>query len=707
MARIAPVHTEIGTVARHARAARASRRTASMAARAGLPALAAAATALALSGCAQLLGLEELSPGSDAGPSFFTVRGAASGLLEPVSLRLEYPGGDELLSVTRDGPFEFDTEIAAGDAYAVVLVGEPPCVLGNASGNAGASPDVELACGPVLLASLSLSGPGAPAIDFDPARSAYDLDVSLLQQSVQVTATTASPEASLTVAGALLPDGAASAPQALALGDNTIDIVVSHPSGAERTYRLTLRRGATVAQHAYAKASNAGPGDSLGYSMALSGDTLAVGAAYEDSPATGVGGGEGDGAADSGAVYVFRRDGNAWRQEAYLKPQNTGPGDEFGHSVALHGDLLVVGAPYEDGSAQGVNGPSDEGVANSGAAYVFRRSGPEWKHEAYLKASNTGAEDNFGWSVGVYGDTVAVGARFESSAARGIDGNQNDDTVLNAGAVYVFRHDGNAWSQEVYLKASNTGVEDNFGRSLVLDGDTLAVGARFEDSGSRGVNGEQEDDQAVNSGAVYVFRRSGSIWDQEAYLKASNTQYEDNFGLSLALWGDTLAVGAPYEDSGATGANGNQDSESTNASGAVYVFQRTGATWAQQAYLKASNTGAEDNFGWSLALAGDLLAVGAIGEDSAAKGPGSDQGDNTADDAGAAYVFHRDGGDWTQQAYLKASNTGAEDWFGYTVAVSEDTLVVAARDEDSAATGVGGNQDDELAGSSGALYVLH
>jgi hypothetical protein len=708
MARIVPVPTEIGeigTVARHARAAGAPRRTASMTARAG-SLLAAAATALALGGCAQLLGLEELSPGSDAGPSFFTVRGTASGLLEPVSLRLEYPGGDELLSVTGDGPFAFATQIAAGDAYAVVLVGEPPCVLGNASGNAGATPDVELACGPVLLSSLSLSGPGAPAIDFSPARSAYDLDVSLLQQSVQVTATAASPEASLTVAGAPLLDGASSAPLPLALGDNTIDVVVSHPSGAERTVRLTLRRGATVAQHAYAKASNPGPGDLLGYSLALSGDTLAVGAAYEDSPATGVGGDQGDGAADSGAVYVFRRDGDVWSQEAYLKAQNTGPGDEFGHSVAVDGDVLVVGAPYEDGAARGINGPSDENALDSGAAYVFRRSGAEWKPEAYLKAQNTGAQDNFGWSVGVYGDTVVVGARAEDSSSRGVNG-ADDDTLSDAGAAYVFRHDGNAWTQEAYLKASNTGLEDNFGRSLVLHGDTLAVGARFEDGASRGVNGDQENGVSTNSGAVYVFRRSGTLWDQEAYLKASNTGVEDNFGLSLALSGDTLAVGAPEEDSGATGANGNQDSESTDASGAVYVFRRTGATWAQEAYLKASNTGAGDNFGWSLSLAGDLLAVGAIGEDSAAKGPGSDQGDNTADDAGAAYVFHRAGAAWTQQAYLKASNTGAGDWFGYTVALSEDTLVVAARDEDSAATGVGGNQDDELTSDSGALYVLH
>ncbi|HWN71627.1 MAG TPA: cadherin-like beta sandwich domain-containing protein, partial [Haliangium sp.] len=531
MARIVPVPAEIGAPARRDRAPGAgrSRRSASMRALAGL---AAAVTALTLGACAQLLGLEELSPGGDAGPSSFRVRGTAAGLDEAVSLRLEHADGSELLTVTQDGPFVFATELAAGAAYAVVLVGDPPCVLGNASGNAGTAPDVALACGAALL-SLSLSGPGAPLIDFDPARSDYDIDVSLLQQSVQVIATAASPEATLTVDGVSLPSGEASAPLALGLGDNVIDILVS-AGGAERAYQLNLRRGAAVAQHAYAKASNTGPGDELGFSLALSGDTLAVGAPYEDSPSQGVGGDEGDGAGDSGAVYVFRRDGNVWKQEAYLKASNAGVGDDFGYSVELAGDLLVVGAPYEDGAALGVNGPSDEGASDSGAAYVFRRAGDTWQQEAYLKASNTGAGDNLGWSVTVDGDTVAVGARAEDSSSRGVDGAQADDGVSDAGAVYVFRHGGNTWVQEAYVKASNTGREDNFGRNLTLHGDTLAVSARFEDSSSRGVNGEQENDEAVNSGAVYVFRRVGASWGQEAYLKASNTGFEDDFGLSLA-----------------------------------------------------------------------------------------------------------------------------------------------------------------------------
>ncbi len=152
----------------------------------------------------------------------------------------------------------------------------------------------------------------------------------------------------------------------------------------------------------------------------------------------------------------------------------------------------------------------------------------------------------------------------------------------------------------------------------------------------------------------------------------------------MALSGDTLVVGAYEEDSNATGVNGEQGNNLASNAGAAYVFVRSGNTWSQQAYLKASNTGADDLFGWSVALSGDTLVVGAWGEDSNATGVGGDQGNNLAEYAGAAYVFVRSGGLWSQQAYLKASNTGADDGFGSSVALSGDTLVVGANRENPA-----------------------
>ncbi|HWN71671.1 MAG TPA: FG-GAP repeat protein, partial [Haliangium sp.] len=213
---------------------------------------------------------------------------------------------------------------------------------------------------------------------------------------------------------------------------------------------------------------------------------------------------------------------------------------------------------------------------------------------AYVKASNTGAGDHFGWQVALWDDTMAISAYREDSAASGVDGNQDNDNRSNSGAVYVFRRSGATWIQEAYLKASNPDDSDEFGYALALWGDTLAVGAWGERSVATGVDGSQLDNSARDAGAVYVFRRNGTTWDQEAYLKASNTGAGDEFGASLALWQDTLAVGAPEEASSATVVNGNQADENAPESGAVYVFRRSGTTWDQEAYLKASNTEAYD-----------------------------------------------------------------------------------------------------------------
>jgi len=262
-------------------------------------------------------------------------------------------------------------------------------------------------------------------------------------------------------------------------------------------------------------------------------------------------------------------------------------------------------------------------------------------------------------------------------------------------------------AQQAYLKASNTGAVDEFGFSVAVSGDTVVVGALFEDSNATGVNGNEADNGAADSGAAYVFGRVGGVWRQQAYLKASNTGAGDLFGLSVAVSGDTVVVGARLEDSNATGVNGNQADNIPGASGAAYVFVRdAGGVWSQQAYLKASNTGASDLFGLSVAVSGDTVVVGAAGERSSATGVDGNQADNSAFHAGAAYVFVRSGGVWSQQAYLKASNTGASDLFGLSVAVSGDTVVVGATSEDSNATGVNGDQADNSTADSGAAYVF-
>ena len=344
----------------------------------------------------------------------------------------------------------------------------------------------------------------------------------------------------------------------------------------------------------------------------------------------------------------------------------------------------------------------------------------------YLKSSNSETEDRFGTSISMSADgtVLAVGAPSDDSRATGVNGNENDNSKRDSGAVYVFVLENGNWQQNAFLKASNTDERDGFGRtvSLSADGSTLAVGTRGEGSGSLGINGEQNDVSAPISGAVYLFVRTNDSWQQQAYVKASNTDQSDQFGeaVSLSANGDTLAVGAIGEDSAASGVNGSQvnDSGGGFSYGAAYVFVRTDESWEQQAYLKASNPGLNDFFGHAVSLSadGNTLAVGASQEDSASTGVNGNQTNNGAPTSGAVYVYARINGNWRQQAYVKSSNPtsdgvdqfGGRDFFGSELSLSADgnTLAVGAYGEDSAAQGIDGDQLDNTGFGFGAVYVF-
>ncbi len=421
-----------------------------------------------------------------------------------------------------------------------------------------------------------------------------------------------------------------------------------------------------------------------------------------------MGGNQADnGAADSGAVYVFVYESGEWNQQAYIKASNTQSNDWFGSSVAISGDTLVVGAVGEDSNATGINGDqANNGASISGAAYVFVRSGTVWSQQAYLKASNTGSGDRFGYSVAISGDTIVVGAFNEDSSATGVNGNQADNSEVQSGAAYVFVRSGTVWTQQAYLKASNTGANDKFGGDVAVDGDTIIVGAHTEKSSATGVNGNQIDDSANNAGAAYVFVRSDAVWSQQAYLKASNTEAFDQFGYSVALSGDTAVVGAWEEDSGATGVDGDQNDNSLVNAGAAYVFARSGGNWSQQAYLKASNTDAFDQFGTSTAVLGDVILIGAPYEDDGLTQLGGlEAGVPGPTGAGAAYLLTRTESVWSHAHYITASNREANDRFGHAVALDGQRAVAAAPFEDSSAVGANGNQFDNSFLDSGAAYV--
>lgn len=544
------------------------------------------------------------------------------------------------------------------------------------------------------LASLQIST-GALVPSFSSDTTSYTVKVGLGADAMTLTPVAESSTAKLAVRGSELTSGSESPAIALDLGVNEIDVVVADGDETS-TYTVAVDRGAGIAQRAYVKASNTGNGDSFGEFLALDGDTLAVAARTEDSSATQIDGNQAnDAATDSGAVYVFVRNGASWSQQAYIKASNAEAGDNFGASVAISGDTLVVGAHLEDGDG---TSQADNALPGAGAAYVFVRNGTTWTQQAYLKASNPGGTDLFGENVAISGDTIAVSARLEDSSRTAAP----DEGATDSGAVYVFVRNGTTWTQHAFLKASNAEADDQFGFAIALDDDTLAVSAAGEGSGSTGVNAVESDNSAPMSGAVYVFTRSGTSWSQQAYIKASNAEAGDQFGSpGLALHGDTLVVGSIAEDSAST----NQADNSSPSTGAVYVFIRNGTSWAQQAYLKASNANAGDQFGFSVAIEGDVLVIGADGEDSKATGINGDASDDTAMNGGAAYLFYRHDTHWSQAAYVKASNTDANDFFHHAV-IGNGTIAIGSSKEASLATGVDGNQLDNSGSRCGAVYVF-
>lgn len=647
-----------------------------------------------LSSCALVVsfdGYEEFPP-----VARFAVRGTVEGL-EFGTVAISLNGGAPI--DVGNGPFAFPG-VASGTGY-VVTARDPvghACTVEHGSGVIGSADvtDVMVRCTSTdaSLASLSLSdlslSPG-----FSPGVHAYTAGPLSLRffsaAPVIVSAATKSPSARVSIAGAPAIVAKATAPVPIRVGQTAIDVTVTAADGKTRT-STTIDVSGTRTSMTYVKASNTRAFALFGSAVAVSGDTVVVGAPGESSDATGIDGDQSSTMADSaGAVYVFRRNGATWSQEAYVKASNTLPSSTFGWSVALSGDTLVVGSPGESSNAKGIGGDqSDSSAMGAGAVYVFTRTGKTWTQQAYIKASNTREYAAFGSAVALSGDTLAVGSYQESSNAKGVGGNQADTSAQSAGAVYVFARTGTTWAQEAYVKASNTRAGAGFGKSVALSVDLLAVGAPGESS------------DATGAGAAYVFARTGTTWAQQAYVKASNSRADTGFGDAVALSGDTLAVGAPGESSKSATSPGDT---SAPGAGAAYVFTRSGSTWTQQAYLKASNARAEAAFGVAVALSGDVLAVGSHSESSFAQGLDGDQSDTTGVRAGAVYAFRRTGAAWSQDAYVKASNTRPNAFFGWSVALSPETLAIGSVGETSGSTGIGGDQASSNEDRAGAVYL--
>jgi hypothetical protein len=331
----------------------------------------------------------------------------------------------------------------------------------------------------------------------------------------------------------------------------------------------------------------------------------------------------------SGSAYVYEFEGEAWLEQVKLVPADGAEFWNFGRSVSVWSEFVVVGAP---------------GADELGAAYVFRRDGGTWPAEQKLTASDASLFSGFGGAVVVSGDVLAVGASNANSS------------VAESGAVYVFGYDGDAWSEDQKLWASDAAVSDLFGISVAIDGEWLLVGA------------SRDDDNAEESGSAYVFRRNGLTWEEHQKLTAFDGAETDQFGGSVALSGDVAVVGASQNDD-PVGA------------GAAYVFRWNGSTWDLEQKLTALDGDLGHDFGVSVSLEGATILVGA------------GLGDGVAADTGAAYLFQHDGASWIEEK-LQASDGGAFDRFGQSVALTGDTFLVGAFG------------DDEQGQSSGSAYFF-
>jgi len=303
--------------------------------------------------------------------------------------------------------------------------------------------------------------------------------------------------------------------------------------------------------------------------------------------------------------------------------------DQFGQSVAISSDgtTAVVGANQEDTSPN----------SNNGAAYVYVKSGSTWIEQAKLLASDAASTDYFGESIAISedGNTVLIGAHLEDTSP-----------TTNQGAAYVFTRSGTTWTQQAKLLASDAATDDFLGVyqgvSLSADGDTALVAASFKSTPS------------AQSGAAYIFTRSGTTWTQQQKLVSSDIAASDYFGYSVALSssGDVALIGARYE---ATSPNSFQ--------GAAYVFTRSGTTWTQQAKLLASDPANLDGFGWSVAISsdGNTALIGSVDVDT-----------SPYTNNGAAYVFTRSGSTWTQRQKLLANDAISDENIGHAVSLSSD-----------------------------------
>jgi len=383
----------------------------------------------------------------------------------------------------------------------------------------------------------------------------------------------------------------------------------------------------TISEQAKIYPANHGDGDTFGESIDIDGDIAVVGAVGDD--------GEGNSYLSAGAAYVYTRSGSTWTEQALLRPSDISGGESFGHKVCVDGNTIAVSAPFKTVSGQ----------TFAGAVYIYTTAdnGATWTEQQKIVASNPGGADYFGFGLGLSGDLLVASAHAE------------DTYGSNAGSAYVFKRTGATWAQQQQLGGADTVGNDQFGFSVAISNDTIAIGARNEDNDLVAT--------VSNCGAVYVFTTSdnGSTWTQQDKFVSSTPTSTEQFGSAVDIHGDTIVVGA-YQ--------------SNSQRGAGWIFTRSGSTWTQRVKLTPS-VAVGAYFGEQVAIDkenGNVVVIGAPREHISGLA-----------DVGCAFVYSTaDGGlTWTEDKKITSSDGVANDFFGSSVGINGNTVMVGATHDDT------------------------
>lgn len=505
--------------------------------------------------------------------------------------------------------------------------------------------------GRALPATMTALADGGVALAVEAENARYPVTIDPLVGSLDNALTGVDADA-----GDYFGRGVAVSGDTAVIGAPGHDPAAGEDGGAAYVYR---RIAGEWTFEAKLTASDAAAHDQFGRAVAISGDTIVVGAWLADAGAH----------IDSGCAYVFTRDQATWSQQAVLVAGDAAANAHFGFSLTLEGDTLVAGAPSSD--------------ADGGAAYVLTRSAGVWSEQAKLVAADQTAGDQFGWDVALSGDTVLIGT-------------YGDDTPagLNAGSAYAFTRSGGLWSEQAKLTAADGRAGDYFGRSVALAGDLALIGApqHLVTQGGYSV------------GAVYVFTRSGGLWSPEPLLSAPGFGSVSYFGGNVALSNELALIGAHLDYQPQAGGD----------VGSAYLFTRNGTGWEPPTKLVAADGSVADRFGEVLAVDGRTAIVGICGDDTP---DGFDAGSAASYQLLAGVTNLLDDGPGSLRAAVAAAAPGDSIVFdqtlsGGTITLTSgplaigDDLVIDARDLPAGITLSGGGASRVLEIAAGAEVAL-